>query len=238
MRTKLVGTLIAVSLVAASGLAAAEPLAGATGDGGGELHGEATGEYQADAGGATDAARENEEQLEGQGHGQVEQTSEAYEETKWRTYENASETERPERPECPCGELEAVVEQVDRVEASHQDRVQKAGQVDSEYVDAGADVEATGQADAWYESALDGVVDAVEEAGGLLGYETQSEDQVQGQAEQTLATEDELRGEVVEQAKADVDVPEADPSAEGELTAEHATQAATDAATSGGAQAP
>lgn len=229
MKHATTGLGILLAFLAVTGLAAAQPLALVTGDGGGQAQGQAHGDYYVDAAGAVDEGEERHDEISEQTRAQAKATSEAYEETKWRTYENASDVERPQEPQCDCDEVVGEVEQAGTMQAEHTDHVEKAADVESEYVDAGADVGASGQAKAWFSNLFEGTEELYNRAKGLMGYETQADQEAKVVAEQTLETEDELRGQVVDRAMAERDLPDADPRVDGQLDAQHATEVTSEA---------
>lgn len=232
-KTLATSTALLIATLATAGLAIAEPLALVTGDGGGHAAGTVDGSYHADATGAVDAADETNQEAQAHVNEQARSTSEAYEETKWRAYDNATDIEQPQAPQCTCDEATGQLDQAGTMQASHADRVHKAANVETEYVDAGADVNGAAQADAWYENLFEGAKTLVDDARGLLGYETHADQEAKDTARSTLEAEDRLRGELVEQAHLDQDLPEAEPKLDGELSAKHATDIATSAAGNG-----
>lgn len=232
------GLGLLIATLALTGMTAAQPLTGAlSGDGGGEAAGEAEGEYYVNASGAMDAADEHHEEAESTANSEVRNTNEAVTEAQWDAYERVDETERPEAdPEPP--ELENEIKRTGNAQAQHTDRVEKAADADTEYVDAGADLSFSAKAKAWVSDAFNGVADVYEDARGLLETETTADEDAKGNVENGLEAENELRNDVVSQAELDNEVPDADPSVNGEATAEHATEVATDAAGQGQAEIP
>lgn len=238
MRRKLLGTLIALSLVAAPGLAAAQPLAIVTGDGGGHASGQADADYNVDASDGEDKAHQTHRDAQAYANSEADNKNEAYQETKWSAYENVDKTELPQRPQCECDDLAGQVEQAGDIEATHADQVEKSGQLDSEYVDADADVSAAGHVKAWTTDTFKGLTDAFDEVRELMGQDVDAHDDAKASAESALDAEDELRNEAVSNTDLDNELPDANPSANGNLNAEHATEIATDATGNGEAQVP
>lgn len=237
MLRRLTGTLLALSLLATAGLAAAsDPLASLTGQGGGDVQGEAEGAYYADASDGIDKVENDKRALEGQAHQQVHDKNEAYQEAKWDAY-NESKVDRPQ-PECTCEELEGQMRQLGDVQAQHTDRVEKRADVDTEYADAGADLSAAGQVSAWAKDTFQGVADAFDAVQDVFDQDPEAEEDARAELENGLEAEDELRNEVVSQADADTSLPDVDPRAEGEAQAEHATSVTSQATGNGEAEIP
>lgn len=230
------GVLLALMLTA--GLAAAQgPIALVTGEGGAQGQGEADGTYHADATGATDAADEGQADLKDQAEGQWDATNENYAETRAEAWAQANQTDAPDRPQCECGE-DAIgqVEQVGQVQASHADQVHKAADVDSEYVDAGADLQAAGEADAWYKDAFNGLKDTFVSIKDTLAFETSADEDAKDAADGLVKTDDEVRAQLDTVVKQDAELPDANPQVDGEFGAEHATEIASEAAGDGQAE--
>ncbi len=230
------GVLLALMLTA--GLAAAQgPIALVTGEGGAQGQGEAEGTYHADATGALDAADDGQADLKDQAEGQWDATNENYAETRAQTWAQADQTDLPDRPQCECGE-DAIgqVEQVGQVQASHADRVHKAADLESEYVDAGADLQAAGEADAWYEDAFNGLKDTFVSIKDVLAFETSADEDAKDAADGLVKTDDEVRAQLDTVVKQDVELPDADPQLDGEFGAEHASEVASEAAGDGQAE--
>ncbi len=230
------GVLLALMLTA--GLAAAQgPIALVTGDGGAQGQGEAQGSYHADATGALDEADDGQADLKDQAEGQWDAANENYVEARAGTWSNVNETDMPQRPQCECGE-QAIgqVEQVGQVQASHADEVHKAADLESEHVDAGADLRAAGQADAWYEDAFQGLKDTFAGLKDALDFQTDADEDAKDEAATLVRTDDELRAQLDTAVKQDADLPDADPQLEGELGAQHATELTSQAAGDGQAE--
>lgn len=228
--------LIAFALLA--GTAAAQPLALATGEGGGQAAGQAQGSYQADATGALDEADRREDEAHRRSLEHVREANRTYAEQKAQAYQQASATDPPERPACECDRLADELEHRGTMQAAHTDKVQKAANVESEYVDAGADVGASGQAEAWFEDLFQGVGDAFRGVQSLLGYETQTDDEAQDLAEDAIHADEEVRGQLVNELEQDRELPDANPRADGEFAAEHASEASSSAVGQAQAEIP
>lgn len=239
MRRLFIGTLLALSLLAAPGLASGDGFAALTGDGGSEAEGQAEGEYYVDASGATDAAYEQHDDAQAQANEKVRSSNEAVTEAQWDAYDRLEETERPE---CECDPIDDEtlheVEQVGNIQAKHADRAEKAAHADTEYVDAGADVGLAAQAQAWMSDTLTGIAEVYHDVQDKLDHDAQPEDDAKDEVKQSLETENELRNEVTSQAQLDNEPPELDPSVSGDASAEHATEVATEAAGNGDAEMP
>lgn len=227
-----------VALLSLSGLAAAEPLAIVTGDGGGQAEGQAHGDYHADANGALDEADDQQDDLQENASADARNANSATTQFKWKIYEQMTDMELPEQPNCECRELFEKLEQTGELELSHTDQVQKVTNVETEYADAGADVGASGQVSAFFTDALKGSEDLYDQVKGAIGFETDAREDAESAAEHTLETEGELRGELVQQTDQDVDLPDANPSVDGSTQAEHATEMTSSAAGDGEAEAP
>lgn len=219
--------LIALALLA--GPVSAQPLAAATGDGGGQAQGQAHGAYHADASGALDEADQQEDELQDKAVADAREANRTYAEAKEQTWADAKATETPERPACPCDEIADDLEEQNSMSASHASAAEKAANVENEYVDAGADVGASGQADAWYSNLFEGATDAFDRVRSVFGYETQADEQAKDVAESAVHADDELRGEAIATLDEDRELPDANPRLDGELDAEHASEASSSA---------
>lgn len=232
------GAGILLALMLTAGLAAAQgPIALVTGEGGAQAQGEAAGAYHADATGAVDAADDGQADLKDQAEGQWDAANENYAETRAETWAQANQTDAPDRPQCECGEKAiGELEQVGQVQASHADRVHKAADLESEYVDAGADLQAAGEANAWYEDAFKGLKDTFVSIKDVLAFETEADEDAKDEAGKLVKTDDEVRAQLDTVVKHDAELPDADPQVDGELGAQHATEVASEAAGDGQAE--
>lgn len=228
--------LIATLLIA--GTALASPVALYEGEGGGEAEGQAEGAYYVDASGALDKADESEDDLHDEASSTAHQANDAYEQTKADAWERANQTERPETPECECDELVGELEQSGNAELQHADALEKQADVETELVDAGADLSAAAQAHAWARDVFKGVGDAFKNVQDLMGFETTADEDAKAVAEQAIHADDELRGEAMAAIDEDRELPDVNPQADGSFAAEHATEATSSAAGQAEGQIP
>jgi hypothetical protein len=221
-------SLLAIALLFAAGPAMAQ--ADAIADAGGEAAAQAEGAAYADASGAADAAEDHKDEAHGEAYGEYEQQAEAYEEAKGEAWTKANETEEPEPPECECeDEVFAKAEQASNVQAEHADQIDHATDAETEYVDAGGELSAAGQVSAWFSDAVGGVADAYNDVKGLMGFDTDADEEAKAQAEQALEAEEEVRGEAEVVLAEDPDLPDVDPSADASVSVQHAQEATTSA---------
>ncbi len=220
--------LIAIALLA--GAAAANPLALVAGEGGGEAAGAAEGDYYVDASDGLDTAYEEQAKLSDDAQQTVRDANSAYTEAKHRAWADASSAELPQQPSCQCDELANQLEQAGNAQIQHADRVEKTADLDTEVVDAGADVGAAAQAKAWFSDVFEGASDAFDEVRGPMGHETQLDDEAEQIGDSAIGADDEIRGELVHQLQTEQDLPKPDPRVDGSFAAEHATSVATSAA--------
>ncbi len=222
-----------------TGLAGATPLALVTGEGGGEAQGEAEGEYYVDASGATDAATETHNDAQSQVNAEVKNVNEAYTEAQWDAYDTINDTESPQMEDDVVDPtLVNEVEKAGEVSAEHADQAEKAMDVESEYVDAGADVSFAAQAKAWMTDTFKGLTDVFKDTNEVANEDLGAEGEAKQALEGTLETENEIRNDVVSQAELDTQAPDVDPSVSGDATIEHATEVASSAAGQGEAGIP
>lgn len=239
MRRTIIGTLLAISLIAAPSLASANPLAIITGDGAAEAQGQADGEYYVDASGALDAADEHHQDAQNAVNSEARSANEAVTDAQWDAYDTIDDAEAPQMDDDLIDdELTDEIEQAGDVQAQHADRVQKAADLETGYVDAGADVSLAAKAQAWAKDTFKGLTSFFDDADELRDHETDLDEQAKDELKGALKEENSLRNEVVSQAHLDQESPDVDPSLSGDANLEHATQAATSAAGDGAIQVP
>ncbi len=238
MRRTIIGTLLALSLIAAPGLASANPLAIITGDGAAEAQGQAEGEYYADASGALEAADEHAQDAQQTINSEVRSANQAVTEAQWDAYDALDDAQAPQMDADLDDELVQEIERAGDISAQHADQAQKAADLETGLVDAGADISFAAQAQAWFKDTFKGLTGLFEDADDIADHDTGLEDEAKGALEQGLHAENDIRNQVVSSAHLDQETPDVDPSLSGDATLEHATQAATSAAGNGHAELP
>ena len=231
------GLLIALLLTA--GLASANPLAIASGEGGGSVAGEVAGAYHADATGAVDAAEKAEGDATEKAKATWTQSNTAYEQTRADAWTQVDEAEMPDQPD-DVGEEQIFdqVEQASTVEASHTDKVEKAADLETEYVDAGVDVSAAGSVKAFFKDAVTGIKDAYMGLKDALKLDTSASEDAKAQLEGVIHMDDALRGEVTTLLDQEIRSPDADPRLDGTIGASHASDVTSSALAQGQAGLP
>lgn len=239
MRRSIIGTLLALSLIAAPGLASANPLAIITGDGGADVQGQAEGDYYVDASGALDAADEHHRDAQQAINSEARSANQAVTDAQWDAYDKIDDAQAPQMDD-DLVDAEALeeIEQVGNVNAQHADRLEKAADLETGLVDAGADVSLAAQAQAWAKDAFKGLTDLFDDADELAPQDTSLDEDAKAELKGALKEENRLRNEAVSHAHLDQETPDVDPSVSGDATLEHATQAATSAAGDGHAELP
>jgi hypothetical protein len=224
------GLLIALLMIAPGGVAQAN----AVGEAGGQAAAEAASSYHADASGAEEAANEQQQDAREQAADEVRNSGDAYQDA----YAEASAETKTDvdRPACEtCRDAASTVEQEGSGQFATAHEAEQAADVENAYVDAGADAQAAGEAQAWYNQLFDGVGDAMDKLTGVLDQDTQAHEQVDAKAEQSMDTETQARDEVASTVESEQNVSApVEPSAEGGASGEHATSAATSTVTEAG----
>jgi hypothetical protein len=221
------GLVIAVLMLAGTGLAQS---ADAVGEAGGQAQAMAEGNYHADASGAMNAANEEQQSAREEAAGHVRNSGDAYQ----KAYADASaETQTDvDRPECDCQQAVAQVEQQGHGQLETAHEAEQAADVDNEYVDAGAEADASAQAQAWYHELFQGVGDAIAEVGDLLEQDTQAREDVNAHVEQSMDTESQAREDVASTLASNQSVASpVEPSTEGAVAGEQTASAATSTVT-------
>ncbi|MDX1612159.1 MAG: hypothetical protein R3185_07300 [Candidatus Thermoplasmatota archaeon] len=239
--TAKITSLALATVLAFTGFAAAgmNPLAIATGEGGAQAAGEAAGAYHVDASGATDAAAQQASDAQEQARQAWAQSNSAYEDARGQAENMIDQAEAPATPQ-DTGE-EAIFDQLDQasnVQASHTDAVEKAANLDTEYVDAGADLSAAASAKAWFSDAIQGLKDAYTGVKDQLDFRTTADQDAKEMAKQALHADDALRAQAGELLEEEQELPQVNPQASGELAGSHASELTSDVIAQGQAGTP
>lgn len=223
------GVLIAVLMIAGGGLAQANLV----GEAGGQALAEAESNYHADASGAVDAANAQQAQVRDQAAEHVRNAS-----TVQDTYADASaQTDVDvEQPTCEsCRDAVAQLEEEGAGNLATAHEAEQAAGVDNEYVDAGADARAAGQAQAWYHELFNGVTDAFDKVHSMLDQDVEAHEQASAQVDQSLDGEAQAREGIASTLESEEELAApVEPSLEGGLGGQHATSAATSMVTEAG----
>lgn len=224
------GLLMSVLFIAAGGLAQAD----AVGQAGGEAMAQAQGSYHADGNGAVDAADEEQQSSREEAADHVRNSGDGYEQIEGEA--SSQMNAEYEKPDCECRDELAQVEEQGHGQFATAEHVEQQTGVENEYVDAGADVEATGQAEAWYDQLFSGVTDAFDKVESAMNLDNDVQQKAHAEVDQRLQTDDELREKAAQQLEQDVELSEkADPSASGEVDGQHRADAASETVAGGSA---
>jgi hypothetical protein len=221
------GVLIALMMIASGGLAQAD----AVGEAGGQAAADAQSTYHADASGAEDAANDEQQQAREDAADELRDSGDAYQDAYAKAH---AETHADiDRPQCEtCRDAADEIEQEGSGQLQTAEQAEHAADVDNEYVDAGADAQASGEAQAWYHELFNGVTDAVDKVTGVLDQDTQAHENVNAKADQSMDTESQTRDQVARELAQDKNVSSpVNPSTAGSASGEHATSAATSTVT-------
>lgn len=214
------GAVTAVLLLA--GLAAANPVG--LFESGGEAAGEAHGGYYVDASGALSTVVGGGEQARATVKEQAYQADSLYDETKWTAWNAVDGVEAPTMPDCACDEIFSQLDQVGTLDVAHADEIEKALDLETGLVDAGADVGAAAQVTAFFKDAFSGLKDAFGAVKDLLVLDTSAADQVKPLAEELLHADEDVRDQVMGLLDTEAPIPALDPSLSGDFAAQHASQ--------------
>lgn len=221
------GLLIAMLLIAPGGLAQAN----AVGEAGGQAVATAASSYHADGSGAVEAADGEQQEVREKTANEIRNSGDAYQDAYADAY--AESNTSVDRPACEtCRDAAAELEQEGQGQFATAHQAEQAADVDNEYVDAGADAQATGEAQAWYSELFNGVTDAFDKVGGLMEEDVDAKQQADAKVEQSMDTEGQAREDVASTIEQEQEVGSpVEPSAEGSVSGEHAVGAATSAVT-------
>lgn len=221
------GLVIALVLMAGGGLAQAN----AVGEAGGQAVATAESSYHADASGAVDAANEHQQTAREDAANHVRESGDAYQDAYADAHaETSTDVDRPECETCRDAIAQAEQEGNGSFENAHE--AEKQADVDNGYVDAGADAQASGEAQAWYHELFNGVADAFDKVGGVLDQDTQAQHEADATVDQSMDTESQAREGIAGTLEQEQGVASpVEPSTEGSLGGEHAAGAATETVT-------
>lgn len=210
----------------------------ATGEAASQAALDAAGSYYVDGSEAMDKAEEAYDQAHAESQSQARNANSAYAESKDEAWNHVNDTEAPATPECECDEIISEIEQAGQASVAHSDRIEKAADLDTDLVDAGADVGAGATVKAFFQDAFNGIGDAFEKLGDVLALDLGAEDDAKAVAHEALYADDELRGELVGTLDDKQALPDVDSRVDGEFAAQHAGQASSSALAQAGSSLP
>jgi hypothetical protein len=191
---------------------------------GGEASGEAHGGYYVDASGALSTVTQGEAEARELVKDQARQADSMVEQTKWTAYGLVEQAEVPAMPDCACDEIFSQLEQVGALEVAHADQIEKALDLETGLVDAGADLGAGAQVKAFFKDIFSGAKDAFGAIKDLVTLDTSAADDVKPVVEELLHADEQVRGQVLGLLDTQAPLPAIDPSIGGDFAAQHATQ--------------
>ena len=221
------GVGLTTALLLLAGVATAAPLA--LFEGGGEAAGEAQAGYHADATGAIDEAARAATDAQAQAVGAWKGANEGYEGAREEIVRAIDSADAPAAPSCACDDVFDQLEQVGNVQASHADAVEKAADLETGYVDAGADVSAAGEVKGWFSNLFDGARSVFDSLQGMMGVDTSAANDAKSSAKQLLYADDDLRDQVTDLLAEEHQLPSVDPRLDGSLGAGHASEVTSSA---------